>query len=203
MSFTSRLRHKFLHGINWKNVLALGTGLMFIFPSLQVNAAEEIIVSYGALSQSVKVKDLSTFAQTGEMSASIRFLTDIADQNPQQMRQILNRDLGVGIVFLSDILNSSPGEYGLSEIGKVVHTKSRRANVESLRGALLISAIDNKVSLLELFQNYPTQQIYIDGDQLSQRAKMLKKVTNQIDKNLEIPLAIIEQLLSTGKSQDN
>ena len=203
MSFVSRFCSRLVNWINWKNVIAFGAGLVLIFPSLKVNAAEEIIITYGAMSQSVKVKDLTTFAETGDMSSSVRFLVNIINQNPEQLRQILTQELGVGIVFLSDILNSSPGEYGLSEIGKVIHNKSRRANIESLRGALIISATDNKISLLELFQNYPTQQVYIDGYKLSQKTNAVLTSVNQVDKNLEVSLAIIKELLSAGKSEAN
>ena len=197
MSFASKFRYKLSKWINWKSALALGAGLVMTFPSLKVNAAEEIILTYGPLAQSVAVKDLSTFAQTGEMSASIRFLIDIANQNPEDVRQVLNQELGVGIVFLSDILNTLPGEYGLFEIGQVVHTKSRRANIQSLRGALVISAVDNKISLLEFLQNFPTQQMYFDGYKLSQRANTVISFVNRVGKNLEVPLAIAKDLLST------
>jgi hypothetical protein len=194
MSFASRFRYKLGNGNNWKNAIAVGTGLLFILSSPKVDAAEEIIITYGSLSQSLQVKDLTTFAQTGEMSSSIRFLVDIAKQNPEQLGQILTQELGVGLVFLSDILNSSPGEYALSEVGQVIQTKSRRANVESLRGALVTSATDNQVSLLEFLQNYPTQQIYVDGDQLFHKVNTVRSLVNQVDKYLELPLEIIQEL---------
>lgn len=197
MSFTSRFRHQLSKWINWKSAIALGTGLVLSFSSPKVDAAEEIILTYGPMTQSVAVKDLTTFAETGEMSASIRFLIDIANQNPEEVRQVLNQELGVGIVFLSDILNTLPGEYGLFEVGQVIHTKSRRANIQSLRGALVISAVDNKISLLEFFQNFPTQQMYIDGYKLSQRANTVVSFVNRVGKNLEVPLAIAKDLLST------
>ena len=179
--------------------MALGTGLMLICYTPKANAAEEIILTYGPIAQSVAVKDLATFAETGEMSSSIRFLIDISNQNPEEVRQVLTKELGVGMVFLSDILNTLPGEYALFEVGQVIHTKSRRANIQSLRGALVISAYkDNSISLLEFMQNFPTQQMYIDGYTLSQRANTVLTFVDRIGKNLEVPLAITKDLLSTA-----
>ena len=198
MSFFSKFRQQVARCINWGSAIALGTGLMVVLHSSRADAAKEIIITYGPVAQSVTVKDLTTFAETGEMSSSIRFLLDIANQNPEEVRQILTQELEVGMVFLSDVLNTLPGEYGLFEVGQVIHTKSRRANIQSLRGALVISAYkDNTISLLEFFQNYPTQQMYIDGYKLSQRVNTVSTFVNRVGKNLEVPLAIAKDLLST------
>ncbi len=102
------------------------------------------------------------------------------------------------MTFLSDVLNSLPGEYALFQAGQIIHPKSKpnRALIPSLRGALILSTSDdNKISLLEFFQNYPTQQIYIDARLLKNTAEDVIGFINNAKETLEVPLAIAKDLL--------
>ena len=135
-------------------------------------AAEEVIFYYGIASQSVSLEELENFAHTGKTSPSLEFLLDFSQQNPQFARYVLNQEFPLEAIWVANILNSAPGKFLLGETSKVVHSKSKRANVQALRGSLVQSASDdNRVSLLEVLQNYPTQQVYVDGTVFSKPFK--------------------------------
>ncbi|MGK7876255.1 MAG: alpha/beta hydrolase [Xenococcaceae cyanobacterium] len=197
-SLPSWLRQPLSKLLSQGGILLLGAGAGVLFGSASAFASEEIILTYGPFAQSVAVKDLETFAETGQMSPSIRFLVNITNQDPEEVRKALTQELGVGMVFLSDVLNTLPGEYLLFEAGQIVHTKSRRANIQSLRGALVLSAYgDDKISLLEVFQNYPTQQMYIDGKTLANTASKVIGFIDRAEERLEVPLAIFKDFLES------
>ena len=126
-------------------------GLLFTKQSVQ--AAERVVLKYSVLRESVSVEELSKLAKTGETSRSLKTYLKLANRKPEELRSLLNRNVDVDPVFLS--------------IGEVIHTPSKRANKESLRGALVTSALsDNNIRLIEIFENYPTEEIHVDGDRL-------------------------------------
>lgn len=160
-------------------IVSLGIGVIVGIDSSLVLAAEEVIFYNGMASQSVSLKELENFADTGETSPSLEFLFDFSRQNPQLARYFLNQEFLVEAIWFKNLLNSTPGEWLLGETGKTVHPKSKRANIQALRGSLVQCASDdNKISLLEILQNYPTQQVYVDGTVFSEPFKPFNNLIN-------------------------
>jgi hypothetical protein len=172
------------------NVIFLGALVIIPLQGKQVLAAEEIVFKQGIASHSVSMEDLDHFAATGEMSRSVRFLFDFTKQNPQIARRILVQEFPVETVMVSNLANSAPGEIILSGVSQIIYPKSDRASIEALRGALVVSASDdNKVSLIELFRNYPTQQMYVDGKILAKTAKNINNIIEIFEESLKVSLS--------------
>lgn len=140
-------------------------------PTGSAGAAEQLIVTYGAFQASFAVSDLEILAKTGETPESVDFYLELAGLTSEQFRSILTTEFDVSHNVLDDMLNTEGGEYLLSEVTQVIHTPSQQANIQALRSSLVLSASDDqKVSLLELLQTYPTEQVYVDGANLIQLA---------------------------------
>ena len=159
---------------------------MSLSPSL-VNAAEEVIFTHGGFTQSIPLEELQTFADTGEVSSSLNTLLDHGNQNPFVMRWILRQEFPANTKLISNLFNTAPGEYVLSQTGNVVSAKSERANVEALRGALIASTSDNDlVSLIELLENYPTKDVYVNGKILAKLRGNFSQFVEETSQYLEI-----------------
>jgi len=134
-------------------------------------AAEQLIVKYGAFQASLAVSDLEILANTGEAPSSVGFYLELAGLTPSQFRSMLTTEFDVSHHVLDKMLNTEGGEYLLSEVTQVIHTPSQQANVQALRSSLVLSASDDqRVSLLELLQKYPTTQIHVDAVNLMRLA---------------------------------
>ncbi|MDJ0600075.1 MAG: alpha/beta hydrolase [Crocosphaera sp.] len=134
-----------------------------------VQAAERVVLKYSILRESVSVEELSQLANTGEASRSLKSYLKLANKEPEELRALLNNNVDVDPVFLSKVLNSFAGNMVLDPVGEVIHTPSKRANRESLRGALVTSALSDKnIRLIEILENYPTEEIHVDGDRLAE-----------------------------------
>lgn len=73
------------------------------------------------------------------------------------------------------------------------------ANAKALRGALIAAASDdNKVSLLEVLDNYPTRQVYVDGKLFSKRRRNFLNFVMEAEKYIKIPREIIEDFLNNS-----
>ncbi len=166
---------------------------IFLSPN-QAFASEEIIFTYGGATQSVSLEELQNFAETGEVSSSLDFLLNFSNQNPLMMQWILRQEFPANTRLVYDLLNTAPGEYVLSQTGNVVGSKSERANVQALRGALITSASnDNVISLIELLENYPTQQVYVNGKILAKARQNLSQFIEETNKYIQIPMSFLMQ----------
>ena len=165
--------------------------------SNRVLASQEVIFTYGGAAQSVAIEELQTFVETGETSSSIDFLLSLSNQKPSLMRLILKQKLPADTKRVSDLLNTAPGEYVLSQTGNVVGSRSQRANVTALRGSLIKSASDDGlVSLIEILEHYPTKQVYVNGKMLARVQNNINQFVNKTEKYIKIPASLLRELNS-------
>jgi hypothetical protein len=146
-----------------------------------VKGAESIILKYGVLEDSLSVSELSTFSETGKTSKHLDSYLKLAKQNPDKVRRVLSQKIPVNGVMLSRMLNNPVGDLLLDSISEVITTPSETASRQSLRGALVTSAIkDNNLSLMEVIENYPTQEVHVKGDRLLEIYQQIEGVLSKI-----------------------
>lgn len=181
------------------NLVLFVASLVIAISSHRVAAAEKITFRYGIATHSVSYADLETFAKTGKMSPSLKFLFKFSEQDPRVVRWILTQQFPADVKIISDVLNSAPGEYILDRTTSAVATRSDRANAKALRGALITSASDDRrISLLEVLDNYPTHQVYVDGKLLSQMRRNFLNFVVEAEKYIKIPTEIIQDFLNNS-----
>jgi hypothetical protein len=139
---------------------------------------KQLVFTFGPFRPSISISDLTTFAETGELSRGWRFYLNVANVDREALRRSLNQEIKVDARFLDRTLNSILGEYLLYEVGQIIQTPSGKANIQALRSAIILSAInDNHFSMLELLQHYPTQQIQVNGMRLARMGQNLSRLT--------------------------
>ena len=176
-------------------IAVLVAGATITLGSNRVLASEEVIFTYGGATQSVAIEELQTFVETGETSSSIKFLLSLSNRSPSLMRWILKQKFPADTKLVSDLLNTAPGEYVLSQTGNVVGSKSQRANVTALRGSLIRSASDDGlVSLIELLEHYPTKQVYVNGKMLARVQNNINQFVEETEKYIKIPADLLREL---------
>ncbi|TVQ20077.1 MAG: alpha/beta hydrolase [Leptolyngbya sp. DLM2.Bin15] len=155
-------RNRWLCGIGMvSSCLVLGWGMPAAI------AAERIVFRYAGFERSLSVQELTTFAETGELSSNLAHYANRTDKDPDDLRRALVRPIPMRLVFLDAALNSWVGEMLLDRVGQTIHTSSGEANQQALRAALILSASDDDaITLLEVIQNYPTEEVYVDGENL-------------------------------------
>ena len=116
------------------------------------------------------------------MSPALEMLLGNAKKDPEAVRSSLRRPVKVSQSFLDpDALNSKVGEIILDEVGQVIRTPSGNANREALREALVLSVTnDNEITLLEAMKNYPTPEVYVEGDRLVEAYGKLVALSEQL-----------------------
>lgn len=156
--------------------LILVISIYFLLSGVPAFAAESVVLKYRIFRESISVQELSTFAQTGKLSTSLRINLALARQNPQAIRQYLTEPVKINPVILDKVLNSRIGNVILDQLTQVIHTRSRQADKQALRAALVVSATkDRQITLIEVIENYPTPEIEVEGDRLESAYRQLRR----------------------------
>lgn len=152
-----------------------------LLSSTSVVAAERVVLKYRIFRQSISVEELTTFAETGELSSSLQVNLALARQDPKAFRRYLTAPVQVNPILLDRVLNSRIGNLLLDEFSEAIHTSSGRANRQALRSALVLSASrDSNLTLIETIQNYPTQEVQVEGDRLVSVYSQLSRLERRL-----------------------
>ncbi len=163
-------------------------------------AAEEIVLSYGALEFPVSIKSLETYATTGkiegELASYAGFLT------PQQLQQFktgLTASADFNHLAIAQFLYSFQGEKILDRVSKVIKTKARQPGFYAIRSALILAAADAEdggLTPLNVLKKFPTKVLRIDS---RQGLKIIKDLSRVVQGNEQAIAAV--QTEATKESQ--
>jgi Alpha/beta hydrolase of unknown function (DUF1400) len=165
---------------------AISTAIALVLPHPAALAAEKVVLRYGIFERSVSVADLTTFAETGKRSRDLKAYIRASKQDPAKIRQTLTDKVDVNVTTIDRVLNSPVGDVALNQLSQYIYTSSRTADKEALRAALVLSASeDNNISIIEVVQNYPTQEMYLDGERLSETYAQIAVLRGGLDNLIE------------------
>lgn len=164
--------------------LIISTLITLVFnPFNKAIAADTIILNYSMLRQSIPVKDLSIFCETGETSSALSYFFRLANQKPDNVKIALCRKIPINGVMLSKVLNSPFGGVILDGFAEVITTPSQKASRESLRGAIVTSGLkNNDISIMEVAENYPTTEVHLNGNRLMEIYQKIDGLLGSIPK---------------------
>ena len=161
--------------------LAASTGVLLF--CIKAEAAERVVLKYSILRESVSVPELTALAQTGEVSSDLQAYLNMAGKSPDELRQALRQQVKVNPILLYQVLKSPVGEALLDRVAYVIHTPDEQANRQSLRSALVSSALkDSNITLIEVLENYPTPEVEVEGDRIASVYRQLKKLEERLPK---------------------
>ena len=164
-------------------------------------AAEIINFNYGIANQSVSLEELETFANTGEISPSLDTLFEYTKHNPRLIRLLLQQEISLDTVTASDMLNSFIGEYILDRASDIVNSGASRGNREALRSTLIASADDDsKISLLEVWRNYPTEEVVVDGQSWMVMTEEFSSTLKKVE-SVALSIALLRDFLNSYSSE--
>ena len=77
----------------WGIAAALASGLSGVGSPQSAYAAEKMVLTYGLFGRSITIDELEEFAATGRQPPTLKFLLKAAKQDPEQVRQLLQREV--------------------------------------------------------------------------------------------------------------
>lgn len=162
-------------------IISLGIIAIALFFSESAIAAEKVVIKYNILRAPISVAELTTFAETGEASSGLKFYLKASRQNPDKVQKVLTREADVNAGTLDQLFNNPVGDLLLDQINLVIHPPEKVANRQAMRSALVLSASeDNKVSLIEVIQNYPTSEVEVEGERIARAYRQISALSDRI-----------------------
>ncbi|BBC24263.1 alpha/beta hydrolase [Pseudanabaena sp. ABRG5-3] len=173
--------------INLVTIFLAQLNLSFLTTN-QAIAADKVILRYGIFSEDVTNKQLEEFALTGDLDTP---LGDFLRQNHSIsfiLQNSLKQEIPINLVALDKALNHTIGDFLLDYIGQIIQMPAGSAHKQAIRAALILSAQDNQLSILEVIKNYPDEQIIVDGEKLE-----------KLQDNINISVKLIQSFFSKNK----
>jgi hypothetical protein len=174
-----------------KSTFSLIASIAVLLYSNSAIAAERVVLKYNIFRTSISVDELANFAETGQVSPTLNYYLNQSRQEPETVRRILSQEINANPVVLDRVLNNRIGEFLLDRISQSVSTPSSQASRQALRSAIVLSANKgNRVSLIEILQNYPTSEVVVDGERLAQTYNQLYILATDLQRILNLPTSL-------------
>ncbi|MEM8504091.1 MAG: alpha/beta hydrolase [Cyanobacteria bacterium P01_D01_bin.1] len=164
--------HKLLAGLG---ILLGGAGSLLLWAP-EAKALEEVRLAYGDFQLGMlSMDELAEFASTGEASADIQSLLDVADIDEASARSLLNAEVALKSASLPEVAETFVGESFFQLLGTIFTVPEEETpSWEYLRTAFLASAADNQVSFIDVLQSFDVDAIVIDTSRVGPVTEQIK-----------------------------
>ncbi len=140
--------------------------------------AEEIKITYGLFSRTIKLNSLKNFAKEGKSTRELKRILKATGSPYQEIRTVLNKDFEVPITIASKLVYSEIGNVFLTRLSSIIHpprATDDRTGMLALRASIIqaIKIGNGKINLINFFEGYPTKTVILDVSALS---KVMNKV---------------------------
>ncbi|MBD0267353.1 MAG: alpha/beta hydrolase [Cyanobacteria bacterium Co-bin8] len=168
--------------------LCMGAGSILMLSPTRAEALEELTLTYGEMPlQTIPVRDLEQFAVTGEPSTEIRSLLDAAGIDTATAQSVLVKELEVDGELLSRVAQTFVGEAVLQQAGTAISRPgSSTESWQDLRRALLTAIEDDRLSTLEVLQNFEGASLTVDTQQVGRVAGNVQRSVRDIQSLVEL-----------------
>ncbi len=174
---------------------------LFLFSYPNAKSADKIFLYKGNFSRTIQIEELNKFKRTKIPSKKLENLIKITNQNSRDLYKILSYNIDVPIKASSRLMNSKIGEVFLSRLSKVIHPNKisdTKISTKAIRSGIILSSHKNneRINLIDFFNEYPNKNIAIDLDALDKALKKVDSLKELIDFYSSSPF----QKLKDGRS---
>ena len=169
----------------------------FFFNVPQANAAEEIKITYGIFSRTIKVNSLKTFAREGKSTKKLRKILNATGSTDKEIRAVLNKDFEVPITIASKLVYSEIGKIFLTRLSSVIYppkANDERTGMLALRASVIqgIYIGNGNINLINFFEGYPTKTVILDVNALSKVMNKVESISELLNFFTNSPLEKIK-----------
>lgn len=177
--------------------VGLGAGIVALAaaPSL---ASDRIVLKVGPLRQSIELRDLESFARTGEVPDSLRLYSGFLSPEVQKsLYQKLDLDPRMSDRIIADVLDSANGELLLDALTQIAPNMT----LDQLQGAIRLAAMQaDGLNVIGVLRAIPQETLEVDLtaaigliSQLNFSTLESRSLSGVLDQELNVALAVPPQ----------
>lgn len=162
----SRLRR---WSVRW--LLGLSIALVSLGTGSAAHAAKRVVLTFDQTQVRVPLSVLEIYARTGIATDQLSEFLGVSPEVQTQARRALTHEVELSDRLFRQTLRGRTGEFVLSRLEQVLRTegRSRSRSAQPLRDTLIAAyQDDNRISLLEMLQKYPEDEVHVDVRGLQQ-----------------------------------
>ena len=169
--------------------MGLGLGALGT-PSL---AAKDVALVSGAFRRSIPVKDIEHLANTGESVGLLKNLLDFSGQNPEDVSELLNKEIKLPLVLTSRLINTRIGEAIIRRVAKIlypINTDDASVSVPAIRAGVINGLHQNGGSLTAVgfLKAYPNRTLAINVPALTTVIEKAQSIAGLVNFFSDSPL---------------
>ncbi len=144
-------------------------------------AAEQLVISYGALQRSIPVSAVRSYIEAGEITPQLQpYLNLLSSIELNELRTSLQGGVKLGVVPVDNFLHSTLGQALLLQIGEVIRVDATQTGEQATAAALVLAAgKPDGITLVNFLETFPTSTVFVDGLKLESVNNQLKDLVNQ------------------------
>ncbi|WP_083862282.1 alpha/beta hydrolase [Baaleninema simplex] len=193
--------------------LAVGAGASLLAFTAPADALETIIIRYNQDEVTVTLDDILDFAATGDLPELEQLLIDQEDILQEAAEDILNvlqdaltEEVRLSARLRGDIesfLNSTTGEFLLTQLEQVITRADNTSDLESIRAALVdVYEEQDYVSVLTLIQAYPEDIVKINASGLEGVVRDVDSFITEIEPALQAIKDVLQDIICDCPPRD-
>jgi Alpha/beta hydrolase of unknown function (DUF1400) len=135
----------------------------FFPPHTSAQAADTVVVRFGAFAESISLAELQTTAETGKFPESFDIYTKrLSEPQRHQILGALRTNMPINVVTMNKLLNTPIGTTILNDLSTVT-IREDNAGALALRAGLVLGATAPQgFSVLTFIAAYPSKRLEID-----------------------------------------
>ena len=165
-------------------------------------AAENIIIYAGTISRTISINSLEKLAKTKQTEGTLKNMLNLANQNKEEVAEILNQEFDLPIILTSNLMNSKIGIVIISRLSKVIYPNKNpqeSVSIPAIRSGVINGIVqgNGKLSLIGFLKAYPNKNIAIRYGALSKMINKAESMTDLVEFFTGSPLEKLKSNSST------
>ncbi|WP_287129058.1 alpha/beta hydrolase [Candidatus Cyanaurora vandensis] len=152
--------------------------------TLPLQAAENLVISYGSLQRSVPVRAVRTYVEAGKITPELQAYANLlSSQELTDLRAALQGGVQLGTVATDSFLRTELGQALLQQVGQIIRISADLSGEQAVSAALVLAANrPDGITLLNFLETFPTTNVYVDALKLQSTTDQIQQLVNEARK---------------------
>lgn len=173
----------------------LGVGASLFCLTTSAEAIDQVRLQFRDRDTTVSIGELRSFVRGSTAPQQLLDFFQATGQRANAVRTLLGDQITLG-TRAERFLETSTGQFVILQLDRLIAGSDHRTQLESLRTALRETITnDNRLSILELLENYPESTVTVDLNGLDPIYNRISGFVNRVEPALEAVKSFLQDLI--------